>query len=161
VLLALLQDSEEAVAARLEANVATYVAEEKLPEEVARLKGQLTERGLKSKATRAAHNQKRTIVRLMQEAHLKKDSAALEARMQLLEMKQKQSQAEMESAAKELAEQKADQQREREERDAANEAARKEVEARQAMMKKLREDEMAKILAENELRRSSPPPCLS
>ena len=89
----------------MEANVAKYVAEEKLPDEVARLKGQLAERGLKSKATRAAHNQKRTIVRLMQEAHLKKDAAALEARMQLLEMKQ------------------------------------------------LRDEEMAKILAENEQRR--------
>lgn len=145
--------SEEAVAMRVEKNVKKFIEDEKLPEEVAKLKAQLLERGLKAKAIRASHNQKRTIVRLMQEARLKKDAAEREQRMVLLQMKQEQSKKEMEQAASELAAQKAEQERERQERNARNEAARKEVEERKDMMRKLREDEVKRLTRENDERR--------
>lgn len=145
-------DSDEAKDARLQSSVAQYVSEG-LPEEVAKLKAQLTERELQGKALRAKHSRKRTIVRLIQEAKLKKDAVARDARMQLLQMKQESVQKQMaeEAKAKEEAEQQKEE--ERKQRDAKLAEERRKLTETKEMMAKLRMDAVLKLQEENAARK--------
>ncbi len=51
------------------------------------MRSMLHERELVNKKARAIHNQKRTIIRLIQEAKLKKDALERDMRIQLLQVK--------------------------------------------------------------------------
>jgi hypothetical protein len=145
--------SDEAQKLRMDANIKKFGEEESLPADVAKFKAQLKERELKSKATRAEHNRKRTIVRLMQEAKLTKDATARDQRMKMLEMKFESSKQEEADRRLQLDDTKKEQQKEREARDKANEAARQENDAKNEMLRKLRLEEATKQLKENEVRR--------
>lgn len=86
--------SDEAAAKRAEEKVKEFMAAG-MPEAPAKLRAQLAERELKNKKNRAMHSRKRSIVRLIQEARLKKDAFARDQRLEMLKMKQEATKSEM------------------------------------------------------------------
>jgi hypothetical protein len=146
--------SDEAKATRTAAKIAEYEAEG-LPSEVAKLKAQLVERELFGKATRAVHKRKRTIVRLIQEAKLKKDAADRAARMQLVQMKQEMGAAQMAEEAKAKEENAAQKKADREARDAKLAAEAKAVQDTKAMMAQMRLEAITKLASENAERKTA------
>ncbi|EGD82805.1 hypothetical protein PTSG_12026 [Salpingoeca rosetta] len=81
-------DSAEARAARAKEKVSELV-KEGMPDSVARLRAQLFERELADRKARAEHTRNRAVVRLRQEAKLQKDAEEREARLALMQEKQK------------------------------------------------------------------------
>lgn len=144
--------SEEAKATRLEEKTQEFIGQG-LPDAPARLRAQLYERELVSKLARAKHNRKRAIVRLIQEARLKKDAASHDERLMLVKIKQEEVQKQM--AASELARQDSEKEKQadREARDLKVAADRKRVEEEKEMMNKIRLEEVARLQTENEARR--------
>eukprot|EP00035_Acanthoeca_spectabilis_P000012 m.70241 g.70241 ORF g.70241 m.70241 type:complete len:413 (-) comp10004_c0_seq1:102-1340(-) len=145
--------SPEAKAARYDENFKKFMEEPDSSPDFAKLKAQMKERELMSKAKRADHLFKRTIVRLIQEARLEKDAKAAERRLKMEELKQKQLESERKLAEEELREQRKEQEKQREAREKKAEEERKKVEERNEKMRKLREEEVKRQNEENELRR--------
>ena len=145
--------SDEAKAARMATKIAEYETEG-LPTEVAKLKAQLVERELFGKATRAMHKRKRTIVRLIQEAKLKKDASDRAARMALLQMKQDSVASNMAEEQKAKEENEAQKKVDRDARDAKLAAEAKVVTDTKEMMAKMRLEAITKLAAENAARKA-------
>lgn len=144
--------SDEAKSKRYAENVAKFKSEG-MPDVVADLRAQLSERELVGKKERARHSRKRAIVRLVQEARLKKDAGERDSRLQMLQLKQTMVQKQM--AEDEEARRKAQKLKEEQdkERDAKVEAERMRVEAEKVMVAKIRMEEVARMQKENEERR--------
>jgi hypothetical protein len=145
-------ESEEAKAKRGEEKVAEIVAQG-MPEAVARLQAQLFERELLNKQNRAKHNRKRAIVRLIQEARLKKDAEDRDQRLLLLKMKQEDTARMMAEADEDRKQNEAEKDKDRKNRDEKVAADRKRSDAEKDMLTKIRMEEVTKQNAENEERR--------
>jgi len=144
--------SEEAKAQRLEEKTQDFI-KQGLPDAPARLRAQLYERELVSKLARAKHNRKRAIVRLIQEARLKKDAASHDERLMMVKIKQEEVQKQMADSEQQRAESEKEKQADREARDKKVLADRQRVESEKEMMNKIRIEEVARLQKENEERR--------
>lgn len=144
--------SEEAKAVRLEEKTQEFI-KQGLPDAPARLRAQLSERELVSKLARAKHNRKRAIVRLIQEARLKKDAASHDERIMMVKIKQEEVQKQMAESEEARRSAEKEKQADREARDKKVADDRQRVEAEKEMMNKIRVEEVARLQKENDSRR--------
>lgn len=149
-----LDTSDEATAERNSERITQYKAEG-LPDEVAKLKSQLIEREMEAKATRARHTRKRTIIRLIQDAKLRKNAKELEQRNMIAKMIKDSRQKEMEEAL--AAKEEADKEKatERKARDEALAAERKKREEEKRLMEEMRTEALMRLANENAERKKS------
>lgn len=144
--------SEKAKIKRQEDKLAEFLAQG-MPEAPSRLRAQLAERELVSKKSRALHSRKRSIVRLIQEARLKKDADGRDSRLEMLKIKQEQVAKEMAENEQVRREAEAEKAEDRKTRDAKVKADRERVESEKNMMRQIRLEETKRQQAENDKRR--------
>eukprot|EP00039_Didymoeca_costata_P010631 m.143719 g.143719 ORF g.143719 m.143719 type:complete len:359 (-) comp14904_c0_seq11:1924-3000(-) len=145
-------NSDEAKQKRMDAKKAEFMAEG-MPEAPSLLRAQLYERELVGKKNRAEHNIKRTAVRMIQEARLKKDAEDRDMRLSMLKLKQEQVVKEMQAAEEARREAEEEKEKERKEREEKVEAERLRIQNEKEMMRKIRLEEVERLQSENEKRR--------